>query len=42
MTCKPVKKTEILQGKYAKDRHCKEWQREEQWRLKRYREWMKK
>lgn len=36
--CKPQKKQEILQGKYAKDIYCKEWLREDKWRLQRYRE----
>lgn len=42
MACKPKKKKEILQGKYARDRYCKEWRKEDAWRLKHYREWKKK
>jgi len=42
VTCKAQKKQEIRQSKYAKNRFCKEWRKEDEWRLKHYREWMKK
>ena len=31
----------ILQYKYAKNRNCKEWRKEDAWRLRKYIAWIK-